>query len=88
MRSTYRFRGVASAAFSTPPLATAGATHAALVVAAMATAAMPVVNTEPLAPEQQRAQFKLPAGFAIELAAAEPKIQKPVNMALDARGRL
>jgi putative heme-binding domain-containing protein len=79
---------MANAAFFTPRLACAGAACAALVVAAMATAAPPVVNTEPLAPEQQREKFKLPAGFAIELVAAEPQIQKPMNMAFDARGRL
>ena len=87
MRSADRLHGVPNAAFLTPRLAGAAA-WAALMAAAMATAAPPVVNTEPLAPEQQRAQFELPAGFAIELVAAEPQIQKPMNMAFDARGRL
>ena len=44
--------------------------------------------TEPLTPEQQQATFHLPPGFQIELFAAEPDIQKPMNMAFDASGRL
>lgn len=60
----------------------------AVVLATLATAAPPVVDSEPLPPEAQRAQFKLPPGFDIQLVAAEPQIQKPMNMAFDARGRL
>jgi len=60
----------------------------AVVLATFAAAAPPVVNSEPLTPEQQRVQFKLPPGFEIQLVAAEPQIQKPMNMAFDARGRL
>ena len=60
----------------------------AVVFATLAAAAPPVVNSEPLPPEAQRAQFKLPPGFDIQLVAAEPQIQKPMNMAFDARGRL
>ncbi|MDA1054701.1 MAG: exo-alpha-sialidase [Planctomycetota bacterium] len=44
--------------------------------------------TEPLTPEEQLATFHLPAGFKIQLFAAEPAIQKPMNMAFDGRGRL
>jgi putative heme-binding domain-containing protein len=88
MRTVNLIDGVPDAASRIARLARAGAACAALVAAAMATAAPPVVNTEPLAPEQQREKFKLPAGFAIELVAAEPQIQKPMNMAFDARGRL
>jgi len=55
---------------------------------AIAAAAPPVVQTEPLTPEQERDRFKLPAGFEIQLVAAEPQIQKPMNMAFDGRGRL
>lgn len=32
--------------------------------------------------------FKLPPGFEMQLVAAEPEIQKPLNMAFDAQGRL
>ncbi len=60
----------------------------AVVLATLAAAAPSVVTTEPLSPEQQRAQFNLPPGFEIQLIAAEPQIQKPMNMAFDARGRL
>jgi putative membrane-bound dehydrogenase-like protein len=57
-------------------------------LATTARAAPPVVESGPLAPEQQREKFKLPAGFEIQVVAAEPQIQKPMNMAFDARGRL
>lgn len=48
----------------------------------------PVAPTDPLTPQQQRAKFKLPPGFEIQLVAAEPDIQKPMNLAFDAKGRL
>jgi len=44
--------------------------------------------TEPLSPAEQQKSFRLPAGFEIQLFAAEPDIQKPLNMAFDHRGRL
>ena len=44
--------------------------------------------TDALTPEQERASFHLPPGFRVQLFAAEPEIQKPMNMAFDARGRL
>jgi len=58
------------------------------LVAARAFAAPTVVETEPLPPQEQRAKFRLPPGFEIQLVAAEPTIQKPMNMAFDTRGRL
>lgn len=48
----------------------------------------PVAPTEALTPTEQLAHFKLPPGFEIQLVAAEPEIQKPMNLAFDARGRL
>src|SRR5437867_11069133 len=45
-------------------------------------------KTDPLAPEQERTNLHLPAGFEIRLVAAEPDIGKPMNMAFDAQGRL
>ena len=48
----------------------------------------PVSPTEPLTPAEQQAKFKLPAGFEIQLVASEPDIQKPMNLAFDAKGRL
>ena len=47
-----------------------------------------VRTTDPLAPAEQRAKFKLPPGFEIQLVAAEPDLRKPMNMAFDATGRL
>lgn len=40
------------------------------------------------APDEQRALFHLPPGFEIQLVAAEPEIQKPMNLAFDAAGRV
>ena len=47
-----------------------------------------VASTEPLTPEQERAALHLPPGFEIQLVASEPEIQKPMNLAFDAKGRL
>ncbi len=47
-----------------------------------------VRTTDPLLPEQQLETFELPPDFEIQLFAAEPAIQKPLNIAWDARGRL
>ncbi len=41
-----------------------------------------------LSPEQALQTFQLPAGFRIELVAAEPQVTDPVAMAFDAQGRL
>jgi glucose/arabinose dehydrogenase len=53
-----------------------------------AEASPPVAPTEALTPEEERAKFKVPPGFEIQLVASEPTIQKPMNLAFDARGRL
>ena len=42
----------------------------------------------PSTPEQERAMFHLPPGFEIQLVAAEPEIQKPINLTFDGAGRL
>lgn len=47
-----------------------------------------VRETEALTPEQERAALHVLPGFEIQLFAAEPQINKPINMAFDARGRL
>ncbi len=39
-------------------------------------------------PAEERALFRLPPGFEIQLVAAEPEIQKPMNVAFDAAGRV
>jgi putative heme-binding domain-containing protein len=44
--------------------------------------------TEALSPKEQEKTFHLPPGFKIDLFAAEPDVQKPMNMAFDAKGRL
>ena len=47
-----------------------------------------VRETEALTPEQERAGLHVPHGFTVQLFASEPMINKPINMAFDARGRL
>lgn len=47
-----------------------------------------VRSTEPLAPLDQLQSFTPLPGLAVDLIAAEPVIQKPLNMAFDVRGRL
>src|SRR5262245_61942727 len=44
--------------------------------------------TDPLSPADERKQFTLPEGFEVQLVASEPDIQKPMQMAFDAKGRL
>src|SRR5690349_20500627 len=48
----------------------------------------PVVESDPLTPAEQIEKFHLPPGFAIQLVASEPDIQKPMNLNFDSRGRL
>jgi putative heme-binding domain-containing protein len=64
-----------------------------LTVATLATAADDpfaalVRTTEPLTAEDELKQLKVPEGFKVELVAAEPLINKPINLAFDERGRL
>ncbi|HKS38739.1 MAG TPA: c-type cytochrome [Verrucomicrobiae bacterium] len=44
--------------------------------------------TDPLPAAEQQKKFNLPPGFEIQLVAQEPDINKPMNMAFDALGRL
>ncbi len=44
--------------------------------------------SKPLSPREELKTFTLPVGFEIQLVAAEPDIQKPLNMAFDIKGRL
>jgi putative heme-binding domain-containing protein len=39
-------------------------------------------------PAEQRALFHVPPGFEVQLVASEPEIQKPMNVAFDAAGRV
>lgn len=47
-----------------------------------------VAPTDPLSPADERKQFTIPPGFDVQLVASEPDIQKPMQMAFDAKGRL
>lgn len=47
-----------------------------------------VRDTKPLTAEEERLKLNVPAGFEITLFASEPQIQKPLNMAFDADGKL
>ena len=59
----------------------------ALVCCAAGAAAQDLVApTNALSPADERKAFHLPPGFEAQLVAAEPDINKPMNMAFDARG--
>ncbi len=45
-------------------------------------------ETPALSPEAERAALHVPEGFDVQLFAAEPQINKPINLAFDAKGRL
>lgn len=47
-----------------------------------------VRETDPLTPNQERLKLNVPAGFEVSLFASEPQLQKPLNMAFDADGKL
>ena len=47
-----------------------------------------VRETAALTPEQEKAALHVLPGFEVQLFASEPMINKPINMAFDARGRL
>ncbi|MDZ4402234.1 PVC-type heme-binding CxxCH protein [Prosthecobacter sp.] len=47
-----------------------------------------VRETEALTPAEEQTKLHVPPGFEVQLFASEPQINKPINMAFDARGRL
>lgn len=47
-----------------------------------------VVTAPPRSPDDERKAFRLPPGFEAQLVAADPDIQKPMNLAFDHQGRL
>ena len=47
-----------------------------------------VRESGPLTPEEERMQLTAPEGFEVQLFAAEPQINKPINLAFDRRNRL
>ncbi len=62
---------------------------AALLLAAPAAPAQShIAPTEAKTPADELRSFKVPAGFRVELVAAEPEIAKPIQIAFDAKGRL
>jgi len=54
----------------------------------LASLAAVILAVPPLSPSEERATFRLPAGFRIDLVACEPDIVDPVALAFDAAGRL
>lgn len=60
----------------------------AIAVAALAATAGCSRSGPPYGPEAALKTFRLPPGFRIELAAAEPEVVDPVAFAFDERGRL
>ncbi len=70
------------------PLALAAAAALALAPPAAAQAPELVASTGPRSPAEELAGFQLPPGFVAQLVASEPEIQKPMQMAWDAKGRL
>jgi putative heme-binding domain-containing protein len=47
-----------------------------------------IAPTDPLSPADEQKALKVPDGFEVQLVASEPQIQKPIQMAFDAKGRL
>jgi putative heme-binding domain-containing protein len=47
-----------------------------------------IAPTEALSPADERKTFKVPDGFEVQLVASEPDIEKPMQIAFDAKGRL
>ncbi|WP_193213795.1 PVC-type heme-binding CxxCH protein [Luteolibacter marinus] len=47
-----------------------------------------VRESGPRVPEEELAGFQVPEGFEVQLFAAEPQIDKPINIAFDDQGRL
>jgi putative heme-binding domain-containing protein len=47
-----------------------------------------IAPSDALSPTDERKAFTVPEGFEVQLVASEPDIQKPIQMAFDARGRL
>lgn len=61
---------------------------AALTTLALADQRGDTPDTKPSPPQEQLAKFHVPPGFEVQLVAAEPQIQKPINLNFDAAGRL
>ena len=59
-----------------------------LLLAAVLVTVRPVAAADSLDPETERQSFKLPEGWQINLFAADPMVEKPIEMNWDNRGRL
>ena len=46
-----------------------------------------IAQTNPRSPQEERKSFHVPAGFEVQLVAAEPDVRKPINMNFDDHGR-
>lgn len=74
-----------------PALACVGLATAFLTARVVGQQPAPVENVstfEHRSPEEERKALHVPPGFEIQLVAAEPDIQKPLNLAFDDKGRL
>lgn len=74
-----------------PALACVGLATAFLTARVVGQQPAPVENVstfEHRSPEDERKALHVPPGFEIQLVAAEPDIQKPLNLAFDDKGRL
>lgn len=73
-----------------PVLALCGAAFLSLAVFACEGRAQrgDAPDARPLSPEETRTLFQVPPGFEVQLVAAEPDIQKPLNLAFDSQGRV
>src|SRR6187549_2959599 len=47
-----------------------------------------VAPTNALTPAEEQKKLIVPEGFEVQLVASEPDIQKPMQMAFDAKGRI
>ncbi|MBL9127988.1 MAG: hypothetical protein JNL97_10095, partial [Verrucomicrobiales bacterium] len=70
------------------PLLLVGLAAFACVAAEEDPFAANVRPTDPRTPTEQRAAFRVPPGFEVQLVAHEPDVHKPMNLAFDATGRL
>ena len=60
----------------------------ALVIATLAAQRGDAPTARLAPPAEEATRFQLPPGFAIQLVAAEPDLEKPFNLAFDAAGRV
>jgi putative membrane-bound dehydrogenase-like protein len=63
-------------------------TSSLLIFSAFSASSAVDSSPAPLSPRDERATFKVPKGFKVELVASEPDVVDPVAMAFDEQGRL